>query len=255
MLVCKEIVQLKHGKDPIPQNLHSLYTQEEQFRGKALEIIAADSRLRLHISVVEAAMEIADVFRQCPTNDENLKVVKILSMRMFNAFGASLKLALSGYHQNCALILRDVLETVFLLDFFSEDHSQIEVWRSADEKSRLKYFSPVKVRTALDERDGFTSKRRADLYRSFSELAGHPTMKSTLMMSPKKGGDAVIGPFMEATTLDAVISEMGRLAIQSGQHTSAFIPKEWDIGKAVIKEFADASHEWIATFYPTASSK
>jgi hypothetical protein len=32
------------------------------------------------------------------------------------------------------------------------------------------------------------------------------------MMRPQKDGDAVIGPFMEATSLEAVISEMGRLA-------------------------------------------
>ena len=72
----------------------------------------------------------------------------------FNAFGASLKLALSGYSQNSALILRDVLETVFLTDYFAGDRTLIERWRFADKKARIKDFGPVRVREALDARDG-----------------------------------------------------------------------------------------------------
>ncbi|WP_346913156.1 hypothetical protein [uncultured Roseibium sp.] len=87
----------------------------------------------------------------------------------------------------------------------------------------MKEFSPVKVREALDARDGFTSKRRAEMYELFSELAGHPTMKSAWMMRPQKEGDAVIGPFMEATALEAVVSEMGRLAVQVGEQINAFL--------------------------------
>jgi len=40
----------------------------------------------------------------------------------------------------------------------------------------------VKVREALDARDGFTSKKRFEIYELFSELAGHPNMKSSWMM-------------------------------------------------------------------------
>jgi hypothetical protein len=154
-------------------------------------------------------MDIADVFRRVDTCDEDVKVIKILGMRTFNAFGASLKLALSGYHQNSALILRDVLETVFLIDYFG-DRSLIARWRFADEKTRRDEFSPVKVREALDKRDGFTSKKRFEIYKQFSELAGHPNMKSAFMMRPQRDGDAVIGPFLEATALEAVIFRNGQ---------------------------------------------
>src|SRR5260370_33391528 len=78
-------------------------------------------RLQLHLAVTEAAMGLADMLRQFNTSDENLKVAVMLGMRTFNAFAASIKLALSGYHQNSALILRDVMETVFLLDLFAGD--------------------------------------------------------------------------------------------------------------------------------------
>ncbi len=199
-------------------------------------------------------MDLTDVFRQFETSDENLKVAQILGMRTFNAFGASLKLALSGYHQNSALVLRDVLETVFLLDLFAGDRALIERWRYADRKERKKSFSPVKVREALDNRDGFTSKRRAELYELFSELAGHPNMKSDWMMRPQKDGDAVIGPFMEATALEAVISEMGRLAVQIGEHINAFLPTDWTRGLPSRSAFADRKREWLRTFYPSSDS-
>jgi SAM-dependent methyltransferase len=69
---------------------------------------------------------------------------------------ASVGLALLGYSQNSALILRDVLETVFLIDYFAGDRTPIERWRFAEKKARMKDFGPVKVREALDARDGFT---------------------------------------------------------------------------------------------------
>ena len=236
----------------IPANLKNLHVGEEQLREKALGIIAGRRHLQLHLAIVEAAMDLADIFRRFDTRDEDLKVAQVLGMRTFNALGASLKLALSGYHQNSALILRDVLETVFLLNLFAGDRAFIEQWRKAGKKARMKSFSPVKVRQALDDRDGFSSKRRAEMYELFSELAAHPTMKSPWMMRPQKEGDAVIGPFMETTALEAVISEMGRLAVQVGENINAFIPADWTRGLPARSSFAHLKREWISTFSPGA---
>ncbi|MEQ8371353.1 MAG: hypothetical protein RIE31_11970 [Alphaproteobacteria bacterium] len=240
--------------EAIPENLKCLHTQEEQLREKALALVKSDDRLSIHLFVVESAMDLADVLRQFETDEEDMKVVQILGMRMFNAFGASLKLALSGYVQNSTLIMRDVLETVFLLDLFKTDRNAIKRWRFADKRERMKEFAPVKVRDALDKRDGFKSGRRTELYAQFSELAGHPSMKSVHMMCPEKGSDAVIGPFMEATALEAVLSEMGRLAIQAGEHLAAFFPPEWGHGKCSRDAFTRVKLEWIGRFYPQATS-
>lgn len=82
----------------IPPNLASLHLAEEQLRQKARSILASDQRLQLHLAAAEAAMDLSDVLRQFSTSDEDLKVAQILGMRTFNAFAASLKLSLSGYH-------------------------------------------------------------------------------------------------------------------------------------------------------------
>ncbi|MBN9032221.1 MAG: hypothetical protein BGO05_02265 [Rhizobiales bacterium 63-7] len=238
----------------LPANLTSLHAGEEQLREKALALIAADERLELHLAITEAAMDLADILRQFDTTDEDLKVLQILGMRSFNAFGASIKLALSGYSQNSALILRDVLETAFLLSYFAGDRSLIARWRLADEKSRQRDFGPVKVREAIDARDGFTGKKRYETYKMFSELAGHPTMKSAFMMRPQRDGDAVIGPFVGSTTLDAVVSEIGKLAVQIGEQLTLFFPPAWDHGLASRLAFAMLKQRWIAKFYPAAAA-
>lgn len=234
---------------PLPDNLESLHRQEEQLRAKALELVAQEPKLALHVAVVEEAMNLGDVFRQFPTDDEDLKVIQLLGMRLFNAFGASLKLAMSGYFQNSALVMREILETVFLIDLFRGDRNLIAKWRFADKKTRMKEFSPVKVREALDKRDGFTGKKRAEIYEMFSELAGHPTMNSSLMMRPQKGGDAVIGPFIEETSLEATLSEMGRLAVQAGQQLLGFVPVDWTPALEPRLAFAEKTKQWLAIFY------
>lgn len=239
---------------PLPENLESLHIQEEQLRGKALELVWHDQNLQRHLTVVEEAMNLGDLLRQYPTDDEDMKVVQMLGMRMFNAFGASLKLALSGYVQNSALLMRDLLETVFLVDLFSGERDLIKKWRFADRKTLKADFSPAAVRKALDSRYGHTSRRREETYKLFSELAGHPTMKSSWMMRPQKDGDAVIGPFIEKTSLQAVLSEMGRLAVQAGQHLIAFFPGDWQQGFGPRLSFAEVEREWLVTFYPEAPS-
>ena len=210
--------------------------------------------MQLHLAIIEAAMDLADLLRRLDTSDEDLKAIIMLGMRTFNAFGASLKLALSGYSQNSAVILRDVMETVFLIDYFASDRTLIERWRFADKKARLKDFAPVKVREALDLRDGSAGKIRFEIYEMFSELAAHSNMRSVLMMRPMPGRDAVIGPFMEPTTLDAVLFEMGRLAIRVGETLSLFFSADLSIEIPSRLAFAKLKQQWIATFYPLAST-
>ena len=241
-------------KRGIPEKLRNLQNGEEELRRKAVVLVESDNRLALHLSVIEHVMDLADILRQFPTDDEDMKVIQVLGMRVFNAFGASVKLALSGYAQNSALIMRDILETVFLMNLFRGDSTAIERWRFANKKERMKSFSPIRVREALDARDGFDGKKRAALYELFSELAGHPTMKSVFMMRPQKDGDAVIGPFVEATSLEAILSEMGRLAIQAGDILNSFFPETWMNGLEARAAFAQIKQQWLTKYYPQRSA-
>lgn len=50
---------MTNGQSAIPANLESLHNGEEQLRDKAIAIIAGDPHLRLHVAIVEAAMDLA----------------------------------------------------------------------------------------------------------------------------------------------------------------------------------------------------
>ena len=133
------------AKTMISERLEGLHYGEERLRGKALGLIASDERFQLHMSAIEHAMDLADVLRQYPTDDEDFKVIQALSMQTFNAFGASVKLMLSGYFQSSVLNMRAILETVFLMDLFHKTiPEQIERWRHADRKERIRNFGPVR---------------------------------------------------------------------------------------------------------------
>ncbi|MFN4158888.1 MAG: hypothetical protein ACK4GO_10875 [Gemmobacter sp.] len=235
---------------PIPKNLVTLHFQEEQLRSKATTLCAHNIDMQIHLEMIECTMNIVDIFREHPTKDENLKTIQFLGIRIFNALGSSLKLALSGYLQNSALVMRDVLETIFLIDLFRSEPTLIETWRTADRKTIKENFTPVKVRIKLDSRDGFANKRREEHYRLFSELAGHPNMKSTDMLRPKQEGDIVSGPFIEATSLHAVISELGQLAALSCPHLIAFVPRDWLTASEAILYSEKVMKRWMQKFYP-----
>ena len=235
----------------ILDNLSALYTEEEKLRVKALELVARDSQLQLHISVIGNAINLADLFRQFPTDDEDMKAIQMLGMRTFNAFGSSLKLALSGYGQNSALIMRLTLETVFLLDLLEGDRSLIERWRCADEKERKKKFRPAPVRKALDVRYGCNERKREQHYKLLSEFAGHPTMKSVYMMRPQQDGDAQSMPFVELGVLKDVLYEMARLALMFGDILDHFFFKTWVDGYQARADFKSARERWLEAWDPS----
>ena len=236
--------------DAMYENLSNLYAEEEQLRVKALELVARDIQLQLHISVIGNAMNLADLFRQFPTDDEDMKEIQILGMRTFNAFGSSLKLALSGYGQNSALIMRLILETVFLLELLEGERSLIERWRCADENERRKKFWPKSVRKALDERSGYEGKKRDRHYKLLSELAGHPTMNSVCMMRPGQDGDAQGMPFVEQGVLKDVLFEMGRLALMFGDILDHFFFKTWVDGHQARAGYKCARKSWLEVWNP-----
>ena len=194
-------------------------------------------------------MDLADMFRMLHTDDEDVLALQVLGIRNFNAFAASLNLAMSGYTQNSALVLRDVLETVFLLDMFRTDRALVQLWRLADKKTLKRRFSPFEVRKALDARDGVDTMKRAELYELFSELAAHPNAKSSWMLRSAGSGEALLGPFVEKSSLEAILGEMGRLAIQVGDVLVTFLA-EHDLAPDLQSDaFLVTKRRWMSEFY------
>lgn len=232
----------------IPERLRTLHSGEEHLRRKACELVEADVHLALHLALVEDAMDLLDVLRQAPLDDEDSKVVMALGLRTFNAFAAAIKLGLSGYSQAAVLPLRDVLECIFLVDLFRIDHATIGEWRLADKRTKYKRFRPIKVREHLDLYYGHTTQKRAALYDLYSELGGHPTMASFEMLRPD-GTLARNGPWIELVALRAVLSEAARLAAQIDETFGAFLPRDWPQGMATLRVIQELKAKWMSEIW------
>lgn len=223
----------------IPQNLVLLHRGEEVQRGKALEFIEADEALQAHVSIVEKAMDLLDVYvrRQKEDSDDG-RAIQHLAIRVFNGFATAWKLMASGYFQAAAMIQRDVFETLQLVNYFYHFPEKVAVWRSADRKQLLNEFGPSRVRKALDNVAGQGKSHREAIYQKFSMLAAHPSRVGFDMLRPKGGNGSVIGPFMEVASLRALLEEHGMLAVQAGFAFNTFLDSEIEVAQPVVHAFA-----------------
>ncbi len=236
--------------------IHQLHIGEERIRSESLRRSAACSNLSAHLELLESSMDVIYVLLPLKGDeDADRSALGNLGIRMFNALAASLKLLLSGYYQAAALHLRDVLETTFLIDYFSTDASLIGRWRTVPEGQRKIQFRPVTIRKALDDRDGYTELKRAKAYDLLCSLAGHATPEGVVMLIPVRGANYVhCGPFLENTALEAVLSEAAKIALQAAEIFDSMMENQ---GSEILEEqlrFAKARAAWIEKFFRTNSN-
>jgi hypothetical protein len=155
-------------------NLISLHKHEEELRSKSIEEIKANSDLSDHWELIAEAMNLIYAFTHDHVHhSDNELTLQYLGIRLLNACGASIKLALSGYYQKAFDQLRDIIETYFLVDYLTTTPSEIAVWKAAGKKQRIAQFGPGAIRNALDKRDGYNTGGRKKIYDLISEYASH----------------------------------------------------------------------------------
>jgi hypothetical protein len=236
----------------IPENFILLHQGEEHIRQQNLSFIEADQAMILHFDVLERSMNLIEYFsRAWETQDEDDITLQLLGVRLFNSSAASINLLLSGYYQASASLGRDVLETSFLVDLLANDRQAVARWRNASEEERKKQFGPIHVRMALDARDGHTAKARAAHYALLSKLASHPTPEGFRLLRPGSGQLAKIGPFFNAETLGAVLSELAKVVIPAtGHFRRHFDPRSHVLTDfEVLFHFIEGAARWFERFF------
>jgi hypothetical protein len=205
---------------PFPENLDLLAGGEENIRQLSKAAIEASDDLSLHARMIERSMNMLDYIakRRIHANDDEL-VLLILAGRLFNSGASSMKLLMSGYYQSAVMVVRDILETTFLLDYFHSNRGQIAAWRACDEKKRNREFGAMKIRMALDDRDGFTERKREAAYNLLCQMATHPTYMGFQMLQARESNKVIVGPFFEPSSLEAVLSELAKTIQQAGAQT------------------------------------
>ncbi len=232
-----------------PDAFRGLAEGQEFLRQKSAEAIEASEVLGCHAAIIKASMDVIHHFiLERVSDDQDVLTVQHLGIRAFNGIAVALNNALTGYYQASAGQQRDLLETSFLLDLFGRDRTLISAWRTLDKKERWARFKPVKVRTELDEQDGFTEKKRAAHYELLSDLAGHP---STVGFAMLQAGDlgAHCGPFFEETAMSATLSELAKLALQAGGVFASLFKSQSNQDSLALLDFREAQAKWLERFY------
>lgn len=139
--------------------------------------------------------------------DDDITMLR-LGIRLINAAGAGGLAALSGYYQQAAGQVRDLIEVGFLLDLFRRDPKQINRWRVCDEKARRKNFSASALRDMLNALDGSSEDRRNVAYQLFSRHGTHVTPNAIILMSPNM--NTMIGPFPDRDRVVALSFDLAR---------------------------------------------
>jgi len=171
-----------------PENFTSMRSHEDQITKDSLGFLFSQEHLLDHLEMIDVSMQALHYFaveKGHIIEGPNDLAVKLLGIRIFNASASAHKLSLAGYYQSATVFLRDILETLFLLDYFRMHPEKIEVWRTCSDKERQDLFGPVTIRKALDERDGATGKKRKEIYKLYSQLGTHATPVGFAMLRKK----------------------------------------------------------------------
>jgi hypothetical protein len=238
-----------------PKNFDLLAAGEDQIRQLSKAAIEASEHLSLHARMIERAMNMLDYMaKRRPHADQDELVLQMLAARLFNSGASAMKLLMGGYYQSTVMVMRDILETTFLLDYFHSNRDQIAVWRSCDEKKRNREFGALKIRIALDDRDDFTERKREAAYQLLCQLGTHPTYTGFQMLQAKGSNKTIVGPFFEPASLDAVLSELAKTIMQAG--SQARHAKERDIADYRMSlDYLSTQADWSDHFFGTTMDR
>jgi hypothetical protein len=226
-----------------------LFVDESRVEKQNDQAILDSAELLDHLGIVNHSMVlVASILNQIPHTTDDELVVQRLIVRCLNSTAAALKLARAGYYQAALTMVRDLVETTFLLDLFNSNREEVKIWWSSPAVERGKRFAPWKVRKQLDDRDGNKEGLRGAAYRMLSTYAAHPTPEGFNMTSP--GGMTQVGPFADKDRMTALLQELARnasyAALVIGMHT----PPESDAAFQIKLQFLSPFNAWRGKYMP-----
>ncbi len=178
----------------------------------ATKVMASEEHLQDHLELIEAYMDCVETVRRMrPSGDRHVALVGLF-LRTFDAASYCLRSAMSGNYTGSAMYARDILETQFLLSYLLDERGRPEAWLLSDPKKSPEEYKPVVIRKYLDNRDGFTERKREQNYKALSVLGTHPSPGG---LELKRDGTKSIrsGPFKQRDTFIQCIQEAARVIL------------------------------------------
>lgn len=233
-----------------PENFDLLHRGEEFIREQTKKAIEATDVLRRHFVAIEASQTLIDHFaRGYAHTGDNQLTIQLLGLRLFNSAAGAVQSLMGGYYQNSIMLQRDLLEVSFLLDYFHSNRALIAEWRRCDESERNKKFSAYKVRTGLDDRDGFMERKREAHYKLLCTLGAHASYQGFELLRPTPGGDARCGPYFAERALDATAAELAKVAVGAATNFTPFFDAKSLADWETKLRFMEAQVAWFEYFF------
>jgi hypothetical protein len=237
------------NKRIFPENFNLLHQGEEFLRDQSIEAIKASDVLLHHFETVADSMDLIQYFaHQYHHRSEDQLVIQLLGIRLFNDCGTAVNNMLSGYYQSSVMIQRDLLEVSFLLDYLKSNSKTIADWKACSEADRNKRFSAFEIRKFLDDRDGFTERKRAEHYKLLCNLGAHASYQGFQLLQPVAGGDAHCGPFFAEMSLIPTLSELAKIATMAAGNFTMFFAPDLVTDLEVKLRFMEKQSLWFERF-------
>ena len=94
--------------------------------------------------------------------------------RIVNQAQSAHRLMRCAFYDEALMLVRGVGESANLLWLFLRDPSQLEAWKAADRKTRLRKFGPSQVRKSLKQMGAGPVMIEDDRYQALCEIGTHP---------------------------------------------------------------------------------
>jgi hypothetical protein len=236
----------------LPENLEKLDEKENEIASQSKLNLNAEPQLKEQLKIFyESRNMICDLFSNYRPQNKDEKIIQFFSARLFNNVSCAFSIMLKGYYQISFLIQRDILETGFLLDYFSSYPEEIQKWKKAKTSNEKRKFKPLHIRQALDERDGQAvqdQELRQWKYKLLSEYGSHVSYEGFKLLIDKR--TAQIGPFFDEKKLKSCMEELTSCTISSTLYLLTNFKNLPDNFLDSIKKYIKLSTNWLENYSP-----
>ncbi len=229
----------------LPENLKDLHKGEESIRTDSLAHIDSNENLTDHMNMIHNAMN--HIYAHVQEHDhltENELTLQLAGIRLFNAAAASIKLGLSGYYQKGFMLVRDLLEVTFLLDYLGSNPEKIPLWKKDGDGPEFKAWA---IRKALDERDGYKGEKRREDYKRLCTYASHISNEGFKLIAPD--GLGRIGIFFDKGVFTAFIEELAKKITYAAIVFSPHFPNVSAQLSQQKLAFFESSQGWLKKYF------
>ncbi len=155
-------------------------------------------------TAMSALYQAATCHRKCHAGPH---VFEALCGRMYNLAVGAYLLALRGLYDEALNLTRSIGEVANLIALSVVDKNALTEWLSSDKKTRLRKFSPSKIRKALERHEPTLLLANDDWYSRFCETYTHVTPKTKPNMH-NAGGQGYAGGVYQPEGLKNTLGEL-----------------------------------------------